>query len=308
MTVRRRRRGSEPTSAGDGGAPRAAGPPIGDSDPTPGADSPLREFSRDIHRRVAREREQSARDRLRAADERDAFADARDLAAEDRDRVADARDRAVAGVDAAREADDAALSDGAGDGWRPVLTQAALQRSWAARDRLAAAQDRAAAATERLRARADREALTRLIALAETDPLTGARTRTAGLADLDHELSRCARESAGLVVAYVQVGGLASVNDSAGRRAGDELLTRVAGLIKAHLRPYDLVIRLSGSTFLCAMPNMSTSEAHGRFREVAVAVAIAPDDGTITTGVAELAGDQSAVQLIAAARASCAPD
>jgi diguanylate cyclase (GGDEF)-like protein len=87
----------------------------------------------------------------------------------------------------------------------------------------------------------------RQVELAETDPLTGVRTRAAGLLQFDHELERCRRRIDGrLVVVYVDVVGLKTVNDTEGHAAGDALLKRVVALIKKHLRPYDLVIRLRG--------------------------------------------------------------
>ncbi len=57
----------------------------------------------------------------------------------------------------------------------------------------AAAADREQAARERLHALVDREILADELAIADNDPLTGARTRAAGLADLGRELERCRR-------------------------------------------------------------------------------------------------------------------
>ena len=53
----------------------------------------------------------------------------------------------------------------------------------------------------------------RQLVAAETDPLTGARTRIAGLVDLDRELDRCRRTGAGLVIALVEVVGLEGADD-----------------------------------------------------------------------------------------------
>jgi diguanylate cyclase (GGDEF)-like protein len=288
MSVRRRRQDRDQTSAD-------------------GRDRTVHELSQDIRRRVAREH--SASERMRAASAGDLRADAGDLSALARDRVAEALDFAIALVDDAYDLQDAALAvtaterdldaDLARELAARARAQAAEQRSWPALDRRAAAEDRARAAGERLRARADREAFARLVAIVETDPLTGARTRAAGLADLDAELQRCARTSGRLVVAYVDVVGLRDVNDSAGRCAGDELLVRVAGLINAHVRPYDLIIRLGGGEFLCAMSNLPMMEMRRRFAQVAVAIAYAPDEGAIRTGFAAFAHDESATELIA---------
>ena len=95
------------------------------------------------------------------------------------------------------------------------------------------------------------------------DALTGARTRAAGLRELDHELDRARRTASPLAVAYIDVVGLKAVNDTLGHAAGDALLKRVVAHLKAHLRPYDLIIRLGGDEFLCVMPNLTRGE-HSR--------------------------------------------
>jgi diguanylate cyclase (GGDEF)-like protein len=179
--------------------------------------------------------------------------------------------------------------------------RAADQRASSADDRQAAARDRQAAARDRLQARTDREALAAQLAISATDPLTGARTRRAGLTDLDHELERCRRTSGMLVVAYVDVIGLKRVNDAQGHPAGDQLLKRVVALITTHLRPYDLVIRLGGDEFLCAMSNISLAHARQRFGAIAAALAASPDAGAIRAGFAQLTPGEEAEDLVARA-------
>ncbi|MEA2220406.1 MAG: hypothetical protein QOJ35_3032 [Solirubrobacteraceae bacterium] len=178
---------------------------------------------------------------------------------------------------------------------------AAEQRALAARDRGAAAIDREHAAAERLRARTDREAFAGALALTETDTLTGARTRAAGLTELDHELDRCRRTDSRLVVAYVDVVGLKAVNDSEGHAAGDELLRNIVAILREHLRSYDLIVRVGGDEFLCAMSNMSLPDARRRFRALAAELATAPEAGAIRAGFAALAPDDTPTELIARA-------
>ena len=157
--------------------------------------------------------------------------------------------------------------------------------------------DREQGARDRLQALADREALACALAITEMDPLTGARTRAAGLADLDRELDRSRRTSSTLVVVYVDVVGLKKLNDSEGHAAGDRLLTRVVVLLTDHLRPYDLIVRLAGDEFLCAMSNMTLSDARRRFSAIAVALA-SSKAGALRTGFAELTGEETAAELI----------
>ena len=130
--------------------------------------------------RTAARRRVTQQVQLEAALMRYSAALARDRAAEARDRDADERDRIAAGHDAALETlgrTDPALATRLADAFTDLRRAAAEQRS-------AAAADRDLAAHDRRRAAADSEVLAHLVALSETDSLTGARMRGPGLADL----------------------------------------------------------------------------------------------------------------------------
>jgi diguanylate cyclase (GGDEF)-like protein len=278
-----------------------------DRDLVHGVNALAHAFSRDLRQRTARQPTQSAAARLQIATKRDAGADARDLMALARDQAAAARDLAMTQSDAALAQELLAPVTGADIVTRAAelrkraaqhRCQAAENRALATCDRQLALHDRQQAAGDRSQALADREALARQLAIAETDVLTGARTRAAGLIDLDHELDRCRRNSGQLVVSYIDVVGLKALNDSEGHDAGDKLLKRVVTLIRSHLRSYDLIIRLGGDEFLCAMTDMTVSEARERFNQVAAVLATSSQPGAIRSGFAELADDESATQLI----------
>ena len=273
-------------------------------------DPAAHEVSRDIRQRTARQREQTARARLQSAMQRDTSADARDLAGRVRDQAAAARDLAMAQRDAASIDDGRRAVTGA-----DIVMRAADQRARAARyraqafehrqlaaaDREAAAVDRDQGARDRLAALADREALSHALAVTENDPLTGARARGPGLTDLRHELDRCHRINAPLIVVYVDAVGLKAINDSEGHQAGDALLKRVVTVIGEHLRSYDLIIRLAGDEFLCAMSSMTLQDARERFSEVAAALASSSQVAAIRTGFAALQPEETASELIARA-------
>ncbi len=282
-----------------------------DHDLAHGVDPRLHEFSRDVRERSARQREQTAVARLETARQRDAVARARDLAALARDRAAATRDFAITEY---AQADERKLGLRAVTGADIVLraadqrrraarhrAEAADHRALAAGDRLAAQHDREQAALDRDQALTDHEALTRQLAIAETDAVTGARTRVAGLRDLGHEIDRCRRTSARLVVAYVDVVGLKALNDSEGHAAGDALLERVVTQIRSQLRSYDLIMRVGGDEFVAAMSNITLLEARQRFAQVRGELAAGTAPGAIRAGLAELAGDDSADDLVARA-------
>ncbi len=282
-----------------------------DHDLAVGVSREAHEFSRGIRERSAREREQTARERLRVAEQRDAVAHLRDLSAMARDQAADARDAAMAQLDAAfaqhegtRAQSGVELVAAAADQRRRAAehrARAASHRLLAAEDRRAAAQDRELASRERERASSDRTALAAELDRAAVDGLTGARTRTAGLSELDSELARARRTGSPLVVAYLDVVGLKAVNDTAGHAAGDDLLRSVVTSVKAHVRPYDLMIRVGGDEFLCVMSNLTVDEARDRFHIIASTLQQASPPGEIRAGFAQLGNAESADELVARA-------
>jgi diguanylate cyclase (GGDEF)-like protein len=253
-------------------------------------------------------RKRSAQARLAAAAQRDASASARDVAAVARDEVAAVRHLAVVQRSAASARDGARTMSAAeriirAAGQRKraerLRAEAAEQDALAEQDR--SAQDREQAAFERLHALVDRELLADALAGAEVDALTGARMRAAGMTDLERELLCCHRTSRSLVVACVDVVGFKALNDSANHAAADELLVQIVALVKQHLRAYDLIIRVGGNAFLCAMTAMPLADVRRRFNQIAAALAAAPGAAAIRTGCAELVPDETITELIARA-------
>jgi len=55
-------------------------------------------------------------------------------------------------------------------------------------------------------------------------------------------------------IIMIDVDGLKWVNDHRGHQAGDELLQRVAGLLKSSFRPEDMVARMGGDEFVVVLP------------------------------------------------------
>jgi diguanylate cyclase (GGDEF)-like protein len=274
-----------------------------------GGDPGAHDVTRDIRDRSAQQRTDGAERRLHAAATRDAVAHARDLRALARDQVAALRDRDLV----AREAtvsDDKSATKGA-----EIVARAEENRKSAAADRVAAveararaagdrdqaARDRRQAARDRAQAHADRDALLHQLAIAETDPLTGTRTRAPGLADLEHEIDRARRTTDGLAVAYVDIVGLKVENDNHGHAAGDALLQRCVRAIRDHLRSYDMVARIGGDEFLCVLSGATIDDARQRFDAVHLALAADPDPCEIKVGFAALTPEDTAADLIARA-------
>lgn len=282
-----------------------------DRDFEQGGDPGSHDESRELRDRNAELRGRTAARRHEAATNRDAIANQRDLLALDRDRQADQSDRELAARDAAWSIPARAstaveiLMRAAADRRRGAADRAAAAdaRARAARDRGQAAADRERAARDRAQARVDREKLIRELLIAETDALTGARTRGAGLTDLEQEINRARRTDARLVVAYIDVVGLKRVNDVRGHAAGDALLRRTVTGIRDHLRSYDLLIRVGGDEFVCAMSGATLEDAGRHFKAVQKALANSPEPCDIKVGLASFSGHENAEDLVARADA-----
>ena len=96
------------------------------------------------------------------------------------------------------------------------------------------------------------------------DPLTGLPNRTEFLARVGDALRR--REPGPIGVLYVDVDRFKSVNDAYGHEGGDAVLRAVADALRAHVRPSDVVSRLSGDEFAVLCDGLGE-------REEAVAIA-----------------------------------
>jgi diguanylate cyclase (GGDEF)-like protein len=249
----------------------------------------------------------TARERLELEDFRDRLAGQRDKAAQERDELAAQRDH------------DADICDQEAlelDGRETLLDRhtvrvqelrgraaagrgrAADDRRRAARDRRLAARDREQAARDREQARRDREQAGRDRELAGIDELTGARRRGVGLEEVQREIERARRTNGRLVAAFVDVDDLKSVNDEHGHRAGDQLLRDVAAGFASRMRSYDVVVRVGGDEFLCALPDVMLTEARLRFEEVVSELHHGPALRSVSFGLSELRDGDSLQELI----------
>jgi diguanylate cyclase (GGDEF)-like protein len=246
-----------------------------------------------VHDRSSRARERTTADRDAVSTLRDEGGEARLTTAAERDAAADRRDRIAEQRDAEARLRD--LEAGAHDaGPEDALSRAEIDRARAATDRARAAEDRARAAADRAAAARERaEALKRRtesddnLRRATTDELTGARTRKFGLQEMARELARAQRNDSPFVLAFIDVDGLKQVNDTQGHLAGDALLQLVGETVRAHIRPYDVVVRYGGDELVCAMPGLNHAGARARFDEIGAALKVVDADHSVSVGLAE---------------------
>jgi diguanylate cyclase (GGDEF)-like protein len=91
-------------------------------------------------------------------------------------------------------------------------------------------------------------------AVAERDALTGVGNRRAWDGALAAEEARAQRLGSTASVLVVDLDGLKALNDTRGHEAGDALIVQTAQVLRAHLRPGDVLARLGGDEFAALLP------------------------------------------------------
>ena len=250
----------------------------------------------------------TSRERRHTAHLRDTIARERDLAAALRDQAAEARDRRADEVDAEIDCSTPGLESLQATSTAQITPQAARDRQHTADDppqspsrRGEAAQDRAEAARDRLSAAQDRaHAATDREAARES---TGAERHGPGMAAVQREIDRARRRNGLLVVAYVDLDGLQLPEDIDDEDVGDDRVKHLVGVIKADLRSDELIVRLGGDEFLCALPGATIESVGGRVEELAAQLTGSPDASPVNMGLAELLLADHAFDLVKRAHA-----
>lgn len=127
--------------------------------------------------------------------------------------------------------------------------------------------------------------LNRLERMASTDGLTGIYNRSF----LDRELAKAIQHARRFRDMYfslmmVDVNGLKQINDTYGHGVGDEVIVKVAGLLKASCRQTDIVSRIGGDEFAVLMPETRRAQAEillDRIRtgEKSLRILLTPSEG-----------------------------
>jgi diguanylate cyclase (GGDEF)-like protein/PAS domain S-box-containing protein len=98
--------------------------------------------------------------------------------------------------------------------------------------------------------------------LADHDPLTDLPNRRSFEQELARGMSYAARYGTGGAVLVLDIDNFKYVNDSLGHKAGDELIRRVAELIRSRLRDSDALARLGGDEFAVLLHASEPQAAH----------------------------------------------
>ena len=94
------------------------------------------------------------------------------------------------------------------------------------------------------------------VRLATIDPLTGAYNRRTFHDIAERELGRARRAGQPLSIIVVDIDHFRPVNEQHGNHTGDEVLRRVADLIRGALRKEDMLVRYGGEEFLVMLPEV----------------------------------------------------
>ena len=152
------------------------------------------------------------------------------------------------------------------------------------------------------RARRREKEFAAISAAALTDALTGILNRRGFTEAAERELARASRYERPFVLAYVDVRGLKTVNDTEGHLMGDELIKAVAGLMKESARADDVVGRIGGDEFALLLGEQTAESAEPVIRRIRARVAEARAEMEIsvpwelTIGVASFPGDGATLE------------
>lgn len=106
-----------------------------------------------------------------------------------------------------------------------------------------------------------RESHRELEQLSVTDSLTKLYNRRHLMETLANEIQRCRRHKRVVTVLMADVDEFKKYNDAFGHIAGDQVLTRVASVLRASTREVDCVARYGGEEFVLILPETKMQEA-----------------------------------------------
>jgi diguanylate cyclase len=146
-----------------------------------------------------------------------------------------------------------------------------------------------------------------LRAMATTDPLTQLNNRRALMDVIQHEERRLQRGRQTLSFVMADIDHFKQINDNLGHEVGDQVLQQVSRALASGVRDVDHLARWGGEEFLVVMPGTNEVEAAQvaeRLRQAVGSVDIKDRAVSMTFGVSEVRGDESAEQAISRADAA----
>ena len=121
-------------------------------------------------------------------------------------------------------------------------------------------------------------ALAEMERVAERDMLTPLFNRRYFLSALHQRIARVDRYADRVVLIYVDVDGLKSINDRFGHAAGDFALIETANRLSSAMRDGDVLARIGGDEFGILLDQIDANEARGKMRRFAATISDDPVD------------------------------
>lgn len=115
-------------------------------------------------------------------------------------------------------------------------------------------------------------ALAEMERVAERDMLTPLHNRRYFLSALHQRIARVDRYGDRVVLIYVDVDGLKTINDRFGHAAGDFALIELANRLLVGMRTNDVLARIGGDEFGILLEQVGLSEARGKLRRLAASI------------------------------------
>lgn len=103
---------------------------------------------------------------------------------------------------------------------------------------------------------------------ATTDILTGTLNRRAGIIVLEKQIQLCKRNNWDLIIGYIDMDGLKTVNDTYGHQEGDDYILLIANFLKKITRKSDGLCRLGGDEFLLMLPDCDMKNGQQVLRKI----------------------------------------
>jgi len=122
---------------------------------------------------------------------------------------------------------------------------------------------------------------TRLVEMAQTDPLTGAANRRALEERFDQAAYKADRYGTLFSTIILDLDKFKEINDTHGHLQGDAVLKRVADTIAATIRPTDLLARWGGDEFIILMDG-EEDDADSLARRILSTMPQSPEDTVVT--------------------------
>ncbi|WP_282937549.1 diguanylate cyclase [Paenibacillus sp. RC67] len=100
-----------------------------------------------------------------------------------------------------------------------------------------------------------------LVELSTTDKLTGLKNRRFFQEKLEEHIDLYRRTGQPFSLLIVDIDHFKKINDTYGHQTGDQVLEKLAGILKAHSRKEDVAARYGGEEFVLILPNIDAPES-----------------------------------------------